>query len=104
MDLDLLLSLMKKHHIRQADIARATGRSSASVSDWFNKGVSIRVVDALAIADLLGVSVRYLATGKDEEHLSLKEKRLLKICSDLTDEKFDIVLKIAGILSKETNK
>ena len=104
MDLDILLSLMKERHIKQADLARVTGRSSASVSEWFSIGVSIRVVDALAIADLLGVSVRYLATGKDEEHLSLKEKRLLKICSDLTDEKFDAVLKIAGILSKETNK
>ena len=104
MDLDILLSLMKERHIKQADLVRATGRSSASVSEWFSKGVSIRVVDALAIADLLGVSVRYLATGKDEEHLSLKEKKLLKICSTLPDKKFDAVLKVAEILSEDINK
>lgn len=104
MDLDLLLSLMKEKHLRQADLARATGRSSASVSEWFSKGVSIKVIDAVAIADLLGVSVRYLATGKDDEHLLPREKKLLKVCSSMPDEKFGAVLKVAEILQKDVEK
>ena len=101
MDIALLASLMRERHLKQADLVRATGKTSASVSEWFSKGVEIRANDALVIADLLGVSVRYLITGSDDGQLLPREKKLLKICSDLPEEKFDVVLRIAEILSKE---
>lgn len=101
MDLALLVSLMKQKHIKQADIIRATGRSNATVSDWITKGAVPKIDDGLAIADLLGVSVRYLVTGKDDSGISHREKELLEVCSELPDDKFDVVIKVAEILRKE---
>lgn len=95
------LPLMKKKHIKQADLIRATGRSNATVSDWVSKGAMPKVNDGLAIADLLGVSVRYLVTGKDYEDLSEREKKLLKTCEMLPDDKFKAVLDVAEIMKKD---
>lgn len=101
MDLDILRSLMKKKGIKQRDLCEVTGKTSASVSDWVNKGAIPKVNDGLAIADLLGVSVRYLVTGKDYEDLSDREKKLLKTCELLPDDKFNAVLDVAEIMKKD---
>ena len=54
------LPLMYKKGVRQKDLVKVTGKTSASVSDWVNKKVIPRADDALKIADLLGVSLRCL--------------------------------------------
>lgn len=96
--------LMDKKGVRQRDFVRITGKSSASVSDWLNKKIIPRADDALKIADLLGVSVRYLVTGQDEEGISPRERELLQICSILSEEKFKAVKDIAEIMRKETDR
>ena len=92
---------MKKKGIKQRDLCEITGKTSASVSDWFTYKVMPKSDDALKIADLLGVSVRYLVTGKDDSGISHREKELLEVCSELPDDKFDVVIKVAEILRKE---
>ena len=96
--------LMDKKGVRQRDFVRITGKSSASVSDWLNKKVIPRADDALKIADLLGVSVRYLVTGQDEEGISPRERELLDVCKLMPESKFSIVLKNAQAIREDMDR
>lgn len=98
------LPLMYKKGVRQKDLVKVTGKTSASVSDWVNKRVIPRADDALKIADLLGVSLRYLIEGKDDRDLTAREKELLAICVPLSTEKFNVVLESARVMRKETDR
>lgn len=98
------LPLMKARGIKQKNIVDLTGRSSGRVCEWIKDGVIPRADDALKIADLLGVSVRYLLTGEDDKELSAREKELLKVCSLLGDDKFDIVLQTARVMRKDVQE
>lgn len=95
------LPLMDKKAIKRVDISKATGKTKSAVSDWIKRKVYPAADDALKIADLLGVSVRYLVTGEDDRELSAREKELLKLCSILPDDKFDAVMDIARIMRKD---
>lgn len=95
---------MEKKKVKQKDIALLTGHSSGRVSDWIKEKVVPKADDALKIADLLGVSVRYLVTGEDDKMLSPRERELLQICSILSEEKFKAVKDIAEIMRKETDR
>ena len=83
------LLIMKKEKIKRVDIASATGKSRSAVTDWIKRKVFPAADDALIIADLLGVSVRYLVTGKDDSDLSAKEKELLAACKGFSDSMFN---------------
>ena len=60
-------TLLNERGLKNADIARATGISNMTLSDW-KRGVSTPKQDKLMkIADCLGVSVDYLMTGEEKE-------------------------------------
>lgn len=101
---DNALPIMDKKAIKRADVARTTGKTKSAVSDWIKRKVYPAADDALKIADLLGVSVRYLVTGKVEKELSDRENELLRICSILSDDKFEAVLNVARVMRKETDR
>ena len=92
------LKIMEDKGLRQVDLASATGKNKSSVSDWINHDVYPKADDAQKIADLLGVSVRYLVTGEDDRELSPREKELLEQCRVLKEEKFKVVLDLAKSL------
>lgn len=98
------LPLMKTRGIKQKEIVELTGRSSGTVSDWIKDKTVPRADDAVKIADLLGVSVRYLVTGEVERELSDRENELLRICSILSDDKFEAVLNVARVMRKDTDR
>ena len=51
--------------LKQADIARRIGVSRATVNDWFQgRSVNLRPEHLFAVADLLQVEARWLATGQ----------------------------------------
>jgi transcriptional regulator with XRE-family HTH domain len=49
------------------DVAKAAGVTKGAVSQWENGG-NIRPENLFAIADYLGISARWLATGKGSRH------------------------------------
>jgi len=95
------LPLMDKKEIKRVDVARATGKTKSAVSDWIKRKCIPAADDALKIADLLGVSVRYLVTGEADKELSDRENELLRLCSVLKEDKFEIVLGLARSLHKD---
>ena len=98
------LPLMKARGIKQKEIAMATGHSSGRVSDWIDRKIMPKADVAVIIADLLGVSVRYLVTGEMDKELSDRENELLRICSILSDDKFEAVLNVAKVIRKDTDR
>ena len=101
---DNALPFMDKKKVKQKDIALLTGHSSGRVSDWFKEKVVPKADDALKIADLLGVSVRYLVTGEDEEGLLPRERELLDVCKLMPESKFSIVLKNAQAIKEDMDR
>ena len=89
------LPLMEKQNVSQTLISQVTGRPFSTVHSWIERKCPPQADDALKIADLLGVSVRYLVTGEDEEGLSPRERELLQVCSLMSESKFSIVLNTA---------
>lgn len=56
---------LNEKHLRQADIARATGKSTAAVAKWL-KGDNVPKTESLKqIAQLLGTTDEWLLTGKE---------------------------------------
>ena len=98
------LSLMDKQNVSQAMIARITGRPFSTVHSWIERKCPPQADDALKIADLLGVSVRYLVTGEDEEGLSPRERELLDVCKLMPESKFSIVLKNAQAIKDDMDR
>ena len=95
------LSIMKEKKLKQLDLIKATGKTRSGVSAWITRDIIPTADDALRIADLLEVSVRYLVTGQRQEgELEPREKELLRECSILRDESFKLVLDCAKLMRK----
>ena len=59
--------ILDEKGLKNADVARATGISNMTLSDW-KRGKSVPKSDKMRkIAEYLNVSVDYLMTGKDME-------------------------------------
>ena len=79
--------LLVFHQEKRAVLCKAVGINPGAVTNWCGKKQSLPRADvALAIADYLNVSVRWLLTGEDEKGLSLDERNLLTKYDTLTDE------------------
>ena len=73
----IFLELLKDHNVKTSEVARATGISNATFSDW-KKGRSVPKADKMKlIADFFGVPVDYLTTGSSSLVLSNREQDLL---------------------------
>lgn len=81
----IALSIMKEKKIKQTDLIQVTGQSRSGVSAWVTRDLIPRADHALAIADKLGVSVRYLVTGKDDAELPYRVKELLRLAQGLNE-------------------
>ena len=85
---EIYQKLLDEHGLKNADIARETGISNMTLSDW-KKGKSTPKQDKLIqIANFFNVSLEYLMTGKESirniaeaEEEILSDKRLVKALS-----------------------
>ena len=105
--------LLDEKGLKNADVARATGISNMTLSDW-KRGKSVPKSDKMRkIAEYLNVSVDYLMTGKDTEFtvemaeidvtLSNMSKRMkeyaLKL-NNLPSDKQELVMNLIDTLIK----
>lgn len=80
-----VLSLMKDQKKRKKDIIQRGGFHGSTFHTWVKRDVLPQVDDALKIADLLGVSVRYLVTGSDDALLPPHILHLVDIALELSE-------------------
>ena len=97
-------ALMHDREINQSDIGRKLNIGDTTVSYWIRNKSVPRADDALRLADLLGVSVRYLVTGEDDKMLSHRERELLDVCKLMPESKFSIVLKNAQAIREDMDR
>ena len=97
------LSLMKERKKRQVDLMHAVGCSKGTVHAWIKRDTIPQADAAVKIAELFDVSVKYLVTGGfSESELSPREKELLRVCSILSQDKFEAVMKVATVMRDTT--
>jgi transcriptional regulator with XRE-family HTH domain len=81
--IDGLLASKKKG---RKELIAAVGANRGAITNWDKRKTVPSADVALKIADYLGVSVRWLITGKDEQDLSLEERNLVYDWNRLTGE------------------
>ncbi|MEB5477288.1 LexA family protein [Acinetobacter pollinis] len=87
---DRIKEKLKEHGLKQADLARATGKSSVAVTKWM-RGENTPKADALkAIASLLKVSDEWLLNGKETKKDKKVENNNINF-SDKTVRKIPIL-------------
>jgi transcriptional regulator with XRE-family HTH domain len=74
MRIDNLLAIQKKE---RKELVSSVGANRGALTNWDKRGTVPAADIALKIADYLGVSVRWLITGEDEQGLTLEERNLL---------------------------
>lgn len=62
---EIFAKLLKERGLKHADIVKATGVSSGTLTDWKMGRYVPKADKRQKIADYLGVSLEYLDTGKD---------------------------------------
>ena len=70
----MMLVERRSDGISQSGLARACGVSPASVSQWVRGPTKdLRMENLVAVADYLGVEIRWLATGEGPKYMDHKE-------------------------------
>ena len=70
-----VIILMRAHKISQVKFAAYIGVSFGTFKDWLRFNRLPDIYTACDIADALGVSVDYLARGKEGKYLSLENRK-----------------------------
>ena len=105
--------LLDEKGLKNADVARATGISNMTLSDW-KRGKSVPKSDKMRkIAEYLNVSVDYLMTGKDMEfaaemaeidvtlsNMSERMKEYALRLNNLPSDKQELVMNLIDTLMK----
>ena len=68
--IEILEGLLKDKSLSQKELAEKIGLRRPSISDWKTNGTFPYADVAIEIAEILGVSVEYLLTGKDKSGFS----------------------------------
>ncbi len=88
--------LLDEKGLKNADVARATGISNMTLSDW-KRGKSTPKQDKLKlIADYFGVTLDYLLTGEEREIIVESAKENAKLIS-LSSRIKEYALKLAEL-------
>jgi transcriptional regulator with XRE-family HTH domain len=102
--------LYERGETRKALVAAGAVESVQNITAWLKRGTLPRADNALAIADYLGISVRWLLTGKDEKALTHDEHNVLVKYQCLTNENqrvihatMDAMLSVPDAGKKETS-
>lgn len=86
--------LLDEKGLKNADVARATGISNMTLSDW-KRGKSVPKADKMRkIAEYLNVSVDYLMTGKEVKFITETAKKDV-LLTEMSNKIKEYALKLA---------
>lgn len=95
--------LLKEKGINQTELAVQIGVGVRTFQDWVYRKAVPDLEKIKKIADILGVTVDYLITGKTQE-LSTEENKLLNLYRGVPDLCKPIILNIAEQLAELKDK
>lgn len=79
---EIFKRLLDEKHLTPYKVHKATGISTATLSDWKNSKSTPKIDKMQKIAEFLGVTVDYLMTGEDKQS---DEQQTPDIRADLND-------------------
>lgn len=82
---EIFKQLCEKEGVRPADIARATGISTATLTNWKQGKYTPKENKLKLIADFFGVSTEYLRTGKEPQVIKIDPRPFRKF-QEMIDE------------------
>lgn len=100
--------LLKKHNTTAYQVSKATGISSASMTDWKKGRYTLKTDKLKKIADYFGVTVDYLLGNEEQEKtppvpMTEKEEsiqRALAAMEGLSAEQIDMITNLAMQMKK----
>lgn len=90
---------LKKLHISKGKFYEDLGLANNTSTNWSKRGTVPSADVALRIADYLGVSVRYLITGEDNE-IPIRIREVVELCRELDDKELETVCSMLRGLQK----
>lgn len=83
-----LFTLLEQKKITKADLARHLGINKTVVSSWSSRGTNPPIEFTVQICELLGVSIEYYITGKNEvtNKITSEEKEMLDLFRKLPEK------------------
>jgi len=83
---EIYAQLRDKKGVRDSDVAKATGVTKSTFTDW-KKGRSVPKDEKIQkIADYFGVSAHYLRTGQDTKTITISAEPFRKLQDRFDDE------------------
>jgi hypothetical protein len=86
------------------DFCATVGIPASTVYAWGMNNTIPKALDLLTIADYLGISMRLLLTGQDENGLNEEEAQLIALHRTLRDSDKRLVLGLAKLAAENTYK
>lgn len=80
-----VLSVLDEKGLNKSELHAGINKSKTTVYHWIKRDTLPQADDALLIADYLGVSVRYLVTGRDDEQPSQLMRKLIQACDGMSE-------------------
>lgn len=92
--------LLDEKGLKNADVARATGISNMTLSDWKRGKSEPKTKNMQKIADFLGTTLSYLVTGKESNPIFEQANTDYEL-SNIDSKLKDYVFKLSKLSDKE---
>lgn len=92
--------LLDEKGLKNADVARATGISNMTLSDWKRGKSEPKTKNMQKIADFLGTTLSYLVTGEESNPIFEQENTDYEL-SNIDSKLKDYVFKLSKLSDKE---
>ncbi len=98
--------LLDEKGLKNADVARATGISNMTLSDWKNGKSTPKQDKLMKIAEFLDVNLEYLMTGKEIPNASLTDDftMLIEFYNSSNKDGQTRIMEYAKMIAKEYKK
>lgn len=93
---EIYCKLRDAKELKDAEIAKKAGITRSTFSDWKNGRSTPKHEKLIKIADVLGVSIEYLTTGKEPEY-SIEIATIDVELSNMNDRLKEYALKLANL-------
>ena len=93
---EIYCKLRDEKGLKDAEIAKKAGVTRSTFSDWKNGRSTPKHEKLIKIADVLGVSIEYLTTGKEPEY-SIEMAAIDVELSNMNDRLKEYALKLANL-------
>lgn len=96
-----ILTLLEEKSLKAADLCRAIGISTSTMTNWKNRGTDPPAKMIIPICEFLGVSCEYLLSGKEKSSFSVEDAEWLSLIHKLPhDAQLEFKGELRGYLKR----